>query len=155
MAKTLIVRGSDGLVSIHKKGANYSNPLSNLKNIYFSSMLEYLTVHSTITRTILVDEDVDDSSTMIFGTHSLGFKPLLLAYNNTENKTVHGSQVVSNGPNGFSSIAFSSDENHVYLRQLKLRYDYDRGWWWGDSNPVPNYTASYTVFVLKNTAIDW
>ena len=154
MAKTLIARGSDGLVSIHKKGANYSDPLSNLKNIYFSSMLEYLTVHSIITRTIFIDEDQDESSTILFGTHSLGFKPLLLAYNNTEHKTVYGSQIVSNSPHGFSSVSFCSDENHVYLRQMRLRYKYDYSWLSG-GDPIPSYTANYTVFVLENPAIDW
>lgn len=150
MPKTFMARGTDGLVSIHEKGANYSDPFNNLDKIYFHSNLDYLRVAAIYYASFFLDEDKDDGEVRVVATHNLGYRPLLIVKNLNSNRTVYGADPVINEHKGFSMFSFCSDETKIYCKHTRLRYDYS-----SNNGDIGSYTANIKVFALENASINW
>lgn len=150
MAKTLLARGSDGLVSIHEIGADYNNPLSNLGNIYFSSALSYLyivqqVVGSRTLPTRAVSPGSGFGSLHFLANHGLGYTPMLMGtlYVEGVGGSICGTMLVNaESGDGFQSLTLCADSSAVYL--------FESGF--SPSGSYPARGISYNINVFGNAA---
>jgi hypothetical protein len=117
MPKVLTARGSDGLAAIHEPGADLENPLGNIKNIYFHSNLDYLTVNRIINTTVRVPAFSRGTVGLInLFAHGMGRPCLLMARRSDTGENLGGSCLVYYGGSVsyFTQISVCADSVNVY-----------------------------------------
>lgn len=164
MAKQLIARGSDGLVSIHAEGADYENPLSNLPDIYFNSTFDYIYGVKVFSGTITTTARSSGSSTPVYGDvmHNLGFHeqtfvPIVAGYRVSPGDlrggqflagdsfiyAANGSGNAASGQGSFLILAVGSDNGSVYLRET----------YYAKNGSIPAISVPYVVYCMGNRAV--
>jgi len=122
VAKQLFARGSDGLVSIHDEGANYTSPLTNLDKIYFHSSLDYLRVAYMVDVNLSisaysVDAFADTVGYATVVSHGLGYAPMMFGVRTDNKQPVTGSTVIwSSGNASVVTMQMAVDSTYIYLR---------------------------------------
>lgn len=153
MAKQFYANGNTGVVAVAEAGADLSNPLNNLQNIYFHSALNYLYVTQVITGSFTVpqrDANGSDQSSAYGSTiynisaHNLGYRPMILGYFSNNGQPIAGDCVLNaGGTASFRTITLGADSTYVYARELFLNKDVTFG----------AITLNYVIFVFNNAGL--
>lgn len=142
MAKVLKGNGITGQVSISNPGADVSNPLSDLGNIFFHSDLEYIPVHKVINTSVSLPTRSGLGAyytTWNHGLHGLPYSPI--AFGIASNGLFVGGDMFlqyESGTGSFRSFRIGCDSSYVYTDD----------WTWVVNRTFSGFTLGLTIYIL-------